>query len=192
MSIFRLAQKLLLAILTAGALGYFLWVEIPQFLFFQSTQALVERVEPVCFVSGEGQASADDCASVRARAGKKRVYQMYRATLRYPSPADDREHIETIVTRALGPLMPGAKWKVLAHKSEANRVQPANEGGRAILFGVSVLLFVAWLRGVVKRYIHRTIQSSRAAGGVPGTRGWVIGAIAIAIFFFVITRSIRP
>jgi hypothetical protein len=193
---FWLAQKVLFAVLAVGALGYFLWVEIPQFLFFRSTQALVERVEPVCFVSGEGQASADDCASVRARAGRKRVYQMYRATLRYPSPADDREHVETIMTRALGQLRPGASWKVLAHRSEANRVQPANESGRAILFGVSVLLFVSWLRGVVSRYIRRTIQgaqgSSRAGGGMLGRPGWLVGAIAIAIFFFVMTRSIRP
>lgn len=195
MSLFWLAQKVLLVVLSAGALGYFLWVEIPQFLFFRSTQALVERVEPVCFVSGEGQASADDCASVRARAGNKRIYEMYRATLRYSSPADDREHVESIVTRALGTLKPGAKWKVLAHVSDANRVQPRNEGGRSILFGVSVLLFVTWLRGKILRYIRRAIQgargSSRAGGGMLGARGWVIGVIAIAIFYFVLTLSIQ-
>jgi hypothetical protein len=196
MTILRLAQQVLLAILVTGAVGYFLWVEIPQFLFFKSTQARVEHVDPVCFLSKEGQSSAADCASVRARAGKSRVYQMYRTTLRYQSPSDDREHIETILTRALGPLRPGATWKVLAHTSEANRVQPANEGGRAILFGVSVLLFVSWLRGMVRRYIRRSIQGAQgpltATSGMLGTRGWLFGAIAVAFLFFVFTRSIRP
>jgi hypothetical protein len=51
----------------------------------------------------------------------------------------------TILTRALKPLIPGVRWKILAHKSEANHVEPTNDGGRAILFGVSVLFFVIWL-----------------------------------------------
>jgi hypothetical protein len=162
MSIIQLVVKALLGVAVAGALGYFVWVEVPEFLFFKSTTAVIERVEPVCFVSGEGQASASDCAGVRARAGKKRVYQMYRTTLRYESPADGREHIETIVTRALGPIRPGATWKVLAHTSDANRVQPKNDGGRAILFGVSMLLFVVWLRGVVNRWVRRAVRGAWA------------------------------
>lgn len=163
MSIMKQLQGALVLVLVVGAGGYFLWVEIPQFLFFRSTQAVVEDVEPVCFLSSEDRSAASDCASVRARAGKKRVYQMYRTTLRYESPADEREHRETIVTRALGPVRAGATWKVLAHTSDANLVQPANQGGRAALFGVTVLLFVSWLRGAVNRFVRRAIGGRRAA-----------------------------
>ncbi|MBM3797059.1 MAG: hypothetical protein FJW31_24115 [Acidobacteria bacterium] len=114
---------------------------------------------------------------------------MYRATLRYQSSADDREHVETMLTRALGPLMPGASWKLLAQKVDATRVEPVNDGGRAILFGASVFLFVVWLRVVLNRYVRRTIQgaqaSSRAArGGRLGQRAWLIAAI-VFVFFFV-------
>lgn len=163
MAIFQLVQRVVVGLLGVGALGYFLWVEIPQFLFYKSTQAVVERVEPVCFLSSEGREAARDCASVRAEAGRKKVYVMYRTTLRYQSPADEREHVETIVTRAMGPLFAGAKWKMMAHTSDADVVMPPNEGGRAILFGVAVLFFVAWLRGVVSRYIRRTIQGGLRA-----------------------------
>ncbi len=194
MMIFRGLSRALIAFLIAFAGGYFLWVEIPQFLYFKSTPGLIEQVEPVCFLGSEGQSSASDCATVRARAGKKRVYQMYRAAIRYRSPADDREHVETIVTRALGPVRVGATWKLLAHTSEANRVQPVNNGGRAALFAVSVLLFVSWIRASLNRFVRRAIQgprgSSLSASGALGPRKLLLGAIAFAVlvFFF---RSIQ-
>jgi hypothetical protein len=194
MMIFQWVSRALLALLVTGACGYFLWVEIPQFLFFKSTPGLIEQIEPVCFLSSEGQSSAADCATVRARAGKKKIYQMYRATIRYKSPADDREHIETIVTRALGPIVPGTTWNLLAHTYDANRVQPRNDGGRALLFGASVLLFVVWLRGVVNRFVRRTIQGARSSSSPSGPLGpvkWVIGAIAFAVFF-IFFRAIKP
>lgn len=188
MPIFRFVQGVLLALVATGAIGYFLYVEIRQFIYFRSTQAVLERVEPVCFLSSEGRSSAADCASVRARAGGDKVYQMYRATLRYQSPADDREHVETILTRSLGPLMPGAHWKLLAHKTDATRVEPTNDGGRAILFGASVLLFVIWLRGALNRYVRRKVMAARAKPQPVG--GWLIAAIAVALFF--VFRTITP
>lgn len=195
MMIIRWASRALIALLVTCACGYFLWVEIPQFLFFKSTPGLIEYVEPVCFLSSEGQSSATDCAAVRARAGNKRVNQMYRATIRYQSPADDREHVETIVTRALGPVRNGATWKLLAHTAEANRVQPVNNGGRAILFGVVVLGFVIWLRASLNRFVRRAIQgpgrSSLAAGGPLGAQKLLLGAIALAVFL-IFFRSIQP
>lgn len=191
MMIFRLVSTALIALLVTGAFGYFLWVEIPQFLFFKSTTARVEHIDPVCFLSSEGQSSATDCDTVRARAGKKRVYQMYRTTVRYQSPADDREHIETIITRALGPVHPGARWPLLAHTSEANRVQPVNNAGRSILFGVSVLLFVIWLRTVVNRFVRRTIQRHQSPSGQMSPQKWLLAAIACAVFFLFI-RTMRP
>lgn len=195
MLIFKWISGAFIALLVSSAFGYFLWVEIPQFLFYKSTPGRIEQIEPVCFISSEGQSSAADCASVRARAGRKRVYQMYRATIRYKSPADDREHVETIVTRALGRITPGATWNLLAHTSDANRLQPVNLGGRAILFGVSVLLFVMWLRASVKRFVRRAIQgargSSSSARGLLVPNQLLIGAIALAVLFFFF-RSIKP
>ncbi len=191
MAIFRLAKAALFVLLGALAVGYFLFVEIRQLVLFKSTQARVERVEPVCFLSNEGRSSAADCASVRARAGGSQVYQMYRATLRYQSPADDREHIETILTRALGPVVAGASWNVLAHKSDANRVEPRDDGGRAILFGASVLFFVMWLRGALNRYVRRVTLRARAAPRpAGGQRIWLMAALAFALFF--VFRSIAP
>lgn len=187
MSVFRLITTAIIALLLTSAFGYFLWIEVPQFLFFKSTPALVESVEPVCFLSSEGQASAADCATVRARAGKKRVYQMYRTTLRYQSPADDREHIETIITRALGPIRPGATWKLLAHTAEPNRIQPVNEAGRSILFGVSVLLFVTWFRSAFRKFVRRAIQGrqglSPATSAAYGPQHYILGGVAFAVFF---------
>lgn len=194
MKVFQWISMAVLALLVTSACGYFLWVEVPQFLFFQSTPGLIEYVEPVCFLSSEGQASASDCATVRARAGKKRVYQMYRTTVRYQSPADNREHIETIVTRALGPLRVGATWNFMAHTSEANRIQPVNNGGRSALFGVSVLLFVIWFRATVNRFVRRLIQGRRGAAPVAAPlspQKWILGGIACALVFILI-RSMRP
>lgn len=195
MMMFTWISRALIALLVTGACGYFLWVEIPQFLFFKSTPGLIEHIEPVCFISSEGQASAADCESVRARAGKKRVYQMYRTTIRYQSPADQREHVETILTRALGPVRPGATWNLLAHTSDANRLQPVNDGGRAILFGVSVLLFVSWLRASLKRFIRGLIQGRRgatsSASGPVTPQRWLLGGIAFVVLFFFF-RMIKP
>ena len=195
MLIFQLVSRSILALLVTSACGYFLWVEIPQFLFYKSISGLIEQIEPVCFLTSEGQSSAADCASVRARAGRKKVYQMYRTTIRYKSPADDREHVETIVTRALGPVIPGTTWTLLAHTSDASRLQPKNDGGRAILFGLSVLLFVMWLRAKVFRFVRRTIQgavgSSSAVSAPLAPNKWLLGAIAFAVFL-IFFRSIRP
>ncbi len=191
MLFFQLVSKALLALLVTGACGYFLWVEIPQFLFYKSTPGLIEQIEPVCFLSSEGRSSAADCASVRARAGRKKVYLMYRTTIRYKSPADDREHVETIVTRALGPIIPGATWNLLAHTSDANRLQPVNNGGRSILFGVAVLLFVIWLRAKVTGFVRRSIQGPHRSSGPLAPNKWLLGAIAFAVFL-IFFRSIKP
>lgn len=194
MTLLQMVTRAALALIITAAFGYFLWVEIPQFLFFQSTPGRVEYIEPVCFLSSEGQETAADCASVRARAGKKRVYQMYRTTIRYQSPADDREHLETIVTRAVGPARVGATWQMMAHTSDARRVQPVNMGGRSILFGVTVLLFVFWLRAALNRFVRRKIQSRFGRGGASGPlspQQWVLGGVAFVVFM-VILRVIRP
>lgn len=191
MGIVPLLSRAIIALLVVCASGYFLWVEIPQFLFFKSTAGLVEHIDPVCFLSSEGQSSAADCASVRARAGKKRVYQMYRTTIRYQSPADDREHVQTILTRALGPIRAGATWKLLAHTSDANRIQPVNNGGRAVLFGVSVLLFVMWLRASLRKFVRRMIHGASPAATAPlSPQNWMLGVIAVAVFF-VVFRAIN-
>ena len=191
MPIFLWKSKPILILLVTSAFGYFLWVEIPQFLLYKSTPGLIEQIEPVCFLSSEGQSSAADCASVRARAGRKKVYQMYRTTIRYKSPADDREHVETIVTRALGRITPGATWNLLAHTSDPTRLQPVNDGGRAILFGVSMLLFVIWLRSKLTSFVRRAIQGPRSHSSPSSPNQLLIGAIAFAVFFFFF-RFIRP
>lgn len=191
MALLRLLSGAFMALLLVGSSGYFLWVEIPQFLFFRSTAGLIEHIEPVCFLASEGQADAADCGSVRARAGRKKVYQMYRATIRYTSPADEREHVETIVTRALGPVMPGATWKLMAHTSDANRVQPVNQSGRAILFATLVIVFVSWLRGAVNRYVRRKVQASLGPAGTRSPRSVMIGAVAFVVFL-VFLFTVRP
>lgn len=143
----------LIALLVTGAFGYFLWVEIT-IPFFKSFPGCVEDVDPVCFLSSKGRSSAKDCDTVRARAGKKPVCQMYRNQ----SPAEHREQIETSITGALGPVQTDTTWKLLAHTSAANRIQSVNNAGRCLPLGVSVLLFVILLRRVVNNFVRHAIQ----------------------------------
>ena len=113
--------RLIIALLIiTGGLMVWIYDRIDKGLNYTHVTAVVERVGPVCYPL-RSPSEAIDCSERRANPSVTRWVRGIAVWIRYPSPADRKEHHARLVRltekdmEEASYMKPGDQWNVLAH-----------------------------------------------------------------------------
>ncbi len=121
MKALRMGRFFVFLLALVAGLGYWAVSAAVNAINYTRTTASVDLVEEACYLPGEKQDTAGDCARTESRANGRGVFHRYRVYVHYTSPADGQPHTGSVVTdlKTGERLSQGSRLAILASKSDS-------------------------------------------------------------------------